>query len=141
MTPTEMDEKRNIILRSDNSFVSASRALLGLFLLGVGVVTFFVPDFKVAFLGQLSEANIPLQGLVQWVIPTIEGVVGAMMLGGVMMRVASLVSMLLMALLLYLHLVVDDPIFFPLQFGLPLMPIIALVLSAFLYFVERYDED
>jgi len=130
----------DVIPESDSAFTTAARVLLGLFLLGLGVATFFVPDFKVAFMGQLDAAGIPLRAFTSFALPTLEGVVGAMLLGGVMMRVASLVSVLLMALLTYLHLAVQEPTLFPLQFGWPLIPIVALVLSAFLYFVDRYEE-
>jgi uncharacterized membrane protein YphA (DoxX/SURF4 family) len=136
-----MNEIHHVIRVRDSAFTSGARVLLGLFVLGTGVVTFFVPEFKVAFIGQLSAANIPLQGLTQFVIPTLEGVVGAMLLGGFMIRLASFACILLMALMTYLHLAVAEPLFYPLQFGLPLMPIVALVLSAFLYFVDSFGED
>ena len=124
----------------DNAFTSAARVLLGVFILIIGVMTFFVPEFRVAFMGQLSGAGIPIQNQSLVIIPALEGVVGAMLVGGVLVRPASLVAALIMALLTYLHLVVADPALFPLQFGLPLIPIVGLVLSAFLYFVQSYED-
>ena len=130
----------DIIPESDSAFTTAARVLLGLFLLGLGVATFFVPDVKVSFMSQLDAAGIPLRNLTSFVLPTLEGIVGVMLLWGVMMRLASLMSIVLMALLTYLHLVVDEPTLFGEQLGWPLIPIVALVLSAFLYFVDRYEE-
>lgn len=130
----------DVIQENSSAFATAARVLLGLFLVGLGVATFFVPEFKLAFIGQLGDAGIPLQGWVKFLLPTVEGIVGAMLLGGVLMRIASLVSIVVMAILTYLHLVVADPTLLPLQFGLPLIPIVGLVLSGFLYFVDRYEE-
>ena len=136
-----MKKSLNVIRGSrDSDFTSAVRVLLGLFILITGVVKFFVPEFRASFMGQLAAAGIPLQAQSLFLIPVLEAVVGAMFLGGVLIRLASLVAILIMALGTYLHLVVDEPSLFPLQFGLPLIPIIALVLSAFLYFVETYDD-
>ena len=59
-----------------------------------------------------------------------------MFLGCVMVRPASLVTILIMGLTTYLHLVVTDPVMYPLQFGLPLIPILALALGVFLYFAD-----
>ena len=136
-----MREFQDVIVGSSTAFISAARVLLGLFVLGTGVITFFVPDFKVAFIAQLTAANIPLQRLTLFVIPTLEGVVGLLLIGGGLIRLASLVCILITALLTYLHLVVTEPTLYPLQFGLPLIPIVALVLSGFLYFVEGYTDD
>jgi uncharacterized membrane protein YphA (DoxX/SURF4 family) len=137
----KMREFQDVIAGSDTSFISAARVLLGLFVLGLGVVTFFVPELKVAFMNQLDAGHIPLQGLTMVVLPTLEGIVGVMLIGGYLVRLASFVSVLIMALLTYLHLVVAEPMLLPLQFGLPLIPIVALVLSGFLYFVESYTDE
>lgn len=137
----KMNGIHDVIRESDNAFITAARVILGLFVLGTGVATFFVPDFRVAFIGQLSAADVPFPGLSSFMFPTLEGVVGAMLLGGVVMRLASLASILIMALLTYLHLVVVEPSLYPSQFGFPLIPVVALVLSAFLYFVDRYGDN
>jgi uncharacterized membrane protein YphA (DoxX/SURF4 family) len=136
-----MSRIHDVIAESNTAFTSASRTVLGLFLIGLAVATFFVPDIKVAFVHQLDAAGIPLRRFASFLLPTVEGVAGVMLLGGVLVRVASLVSVLLMAVLVYIDLVGAESTLFPLQFGLPLIPIIALVLSLFLYFVDRYEEE
>lgn len=121
---------------ADSAFTSAVRVLLGLFVLLTGVLTFFVPEFRGLFIGQLAAADIPLARLSLFVIPALEATAGVMLIRGFVIKPASLVTLVIMALITYLHLVVDDPTLFPLQFGLPLIPATALVLSLFLYFVE-----
>ena len=136
-----MNEVHNVIGgRGTHAFSSAARVLLGLFVLIVGVMKFIVPEFRVAFMGQVNAAGIPLQAQSLVLIPMVEAVVGAMLIGGVMTRLASFVAMLVMALGTYLHLVVPEPSLYPLQFGLPLIPAVGLVLAAFLYFVDSYGD-
>jgi uncharacterized membrane protein YphA (DoxX/SURF4 family) len=131
----------DVIRPSNHAFVSAARVLLGLFVLVTGVMTMFVPEFRATFLTQLAAAGIPLVRASLFLIPAIELVAGAMLLGGFMIRLASLAVVLLMALMTYLHLIVDEPVLFPLQLGIPLIPIVALVLSGFLYVVDTYFDD
>jgi len=129
------------ISERSTGFVSAARVLVGLFLLGLGVATFFAGDFRSVLMAQLSAANVPFQSLTLSVIPSIEGVAGVMLLGGFMVRLASLVGVVISLYLTFLDIVVTSPTLLPLQFGLPLIPIVALVLSGFLYVVDRYEED
>jgi len=136
-----MEDFDDVIGERTTGFASATRALLGLFLLGFAIATFFVGQFRVSFMAQLTAAHFPFEGLTMVVIPTIAGVAGSMLLGGFMVRLASLVSLLLCLLLTFLHIVVTSPTVIPLQFGLPLIPIVALVLSGFLFTVEQYEEN
>lgn len=136
-----MNDDFDVIQRSDNAFVSGARVLLGLFFLGSGVAMFFVPGFRADFVGQLASAHIPLQRFTLFVIPLVLGASGVMLMQGVLIRLASFVGILLMALMTYMHLIVDSPSVFPQQFGFPFIPVVALVLSAFLYFVDSYDEE
>ncbi len=132
----------NVIRRSrDRDFTSGARVLLGLFVLITGVMTFFVPEFRGLFIGQLTAAGIPLARASLFVIPTLEAAAGVMFIRGFMTRLASLVTIFIMALMTYLHLVVDGPSMLPMQFGLPLIPITALVLSLFLYFVDTSGDE
>jgi hypothetical protein len=131
----------DIISKSDNAFTSGARVLLGLFFLASGVAMFFVPGFRASLVGQLAVAGIPLQRLTLFVIPLLLGASGVMLMQGVLIRLASLIGILLMALLTYMHLVVDSPTVFPQQFGFPFIPVVALVLSAFLYFVDSYGGE
>lgn len=135
-----MRDTSTVLTSRDNAFVSGARVLIGLFFLGTGVVMFFVPDFRAAFNGQLASAGIPLVNLTRVVIPILMGVVGIMLVQGVLIRIASFVGIFLMALMTYLHVVVAAPTFYPVPFGLPLIPAIALVICAFLYFVDRHHE-
>jgi hypothetical protein len=136
-----MERHYDIIPESDNAFVSGTRVLLGLFFLGCGVALFFVPGFRAGLVGQLGAAHIPLQRLTLFVIPLLLGASGVALIQGVLVRLASLVGILLMALLTYMHLIVASPSVFPQQFGFPFIPVVALVLSAFLYFVDSFGEE
>ena len=118
-----------------DAFASSARILLGLFVLITGIMKFFVPEFRVLFTQQLSAAGIPLQRFSLFFIPMLEGVAGAMLIGGVMTRLASLFTVFIMGLIAYMDLVVDASSLFPPVLGFPIMPIVALVLSIFLYFV------
>ena len=87
--------------RGDDAFVSGSRIILGLFLVVMGVMTFFVPDFQATFNTQLREAGIPLLQFTRFFIPVIEVAAGAMLIGGVLTRIASLATIVIMGVITF----------------------------------------
>jgi uncharacterized membrane protein YphA (DoxX/SURF4 family) len=111
---------------------SAIRILLGVLFLSTGVMKFAVPELRAAFSGQLMAAGIPFHALNMWVVPAVEIGLGALLLAGLLWRLASLAAIAIMVVATYVHLVVDDPTLFPLQPEEPIIPIIVIALCLYL---------
>ncbi len=107
------------------------RILLGLLFLSTGLMKILVPDLRAAFSGQLTEASIPFHGLNMWVVPVAEVLAGLLLLAGLYSRMAAFAAASMMIVATYVHLVVHDPDLFPLQPQAPTIPIVALVLCAY----------
>ena len=120
--------------RASNS-AAAIRILLGLLFLSTGVMKFAVPDLRAAFSGQLTAAGIPFHSLNVWVVPAAEIGVGVLFIVGFLSRLASLSAIVMMVVATYVHLVVDDPMLFPLQPEEPIIPTIAIVLCLYLLWI------
>ncbi len=106
------------------------RILLGLLFLMTGLMKLFVPELRAAFSGQLTAAAIPAHSLNMWFVPLAETGMGLALIAGFLSRLASLAAMGTMVVATYVHLVVHDPELFPLQPEAPIIPLIALVLCA-----------
>ncbi len=106
------------------------RVLLGVLFLMTGLMKLFVPDLRAAFSGQLTAAAIPAHSLNMWFVPLAEVVMGSALIAGFLSRLASLTAIGMMVVATYVHLVVHDPDLFPLQPEAPIIPLIALVLCA-----------
>ena len=115
-----------------SALVVAVRILLGVLFLATGVMKFAVPELRAAFSGQLIAAGIPFHALNMWVVPAVEIGLGALLLAGLLSRLASLAAIAIMVVATYVHLVVDDPTLFPLQPEEPIIPIIVIVLCLYL---------
>ena len=107
------------------------RIALGVLFVMTGVMKLVVPSLGEAFAGQLAGANIPLQELNRWVVPFIEVGVGGALLVGFYTRIATLLVFNIMIVGTYVHLVVDDPSLFPLQPEEPIIPVVVMILSAY----------
>ncbi len=107
------------------------RILLGLLFLSTGLMKILVPDLRAAFSGQLTAASIPFHGLNMWVVPVAEVLVGLLLFAGLYSRLAAFAAAIMMFIATYVHLVVHDPALFPLQPEAPTIPIVALVLCAY----------
>ena len=106
------------------------RILLGLLFLTTGMMKLFVPELRAAFSGQLAAAAIPAHNLNMWFVPLAETGMGLALIAGFLSRLASLAAMSTMVVATYVHVVVDDPDLFPLQPEAPIIPLIALVMCA-----------
>jgi len=106
------------------------RILLGLLFLMTGMMKLFVPELRAAFSGQLTAAAIPAHSLNMWLVPLAETGMGLALIAGFLSRLASLAAMSTMVVATYVHVVVHDPDLFPLQPEAPIIPLIALVLCA-----------
>ena len=117
---------------SNNKYAGVIRILLGGLFVMTGIMKLVVPSLGLAFAGQLQAANVPFHAFNLWFVPSLEIVVGALLLVGLMSRLGALLVIGLMAVATYVHLLVDDPTLFPLQPELPTIPIVVIVLSVYL---------
>ncbi len=108
------------------------RIFLGLMFIGAGAGKYLVPVLAEAWSGQLTAAQLPFFTLSVRLVPLVEITVGVALLVGAYVRIAALMVMGIMVVAIYVHVVVDDPSLFPLQPGLPLIPIGVMVLSSYL---------
>jgi uncharacterized membrane protein YphA (DoxX/SURF4 family) len=111
---------------------AAIRIFLGLLFLMTGVMKFAIPHLRAAFSGQLITAQIPFHSLNIWVVPAAEIGVGVLFLLGFLSRLASMSAIVMMVVATYVHLVVDDPMLFPLQPKEPIIPIAVIALCIYI---------
>ena len=116
---------------SDNRLAAGVRILLAALFLMTGAMKLLVPSLADAFAHQLRAAEIPLYELSLRSVPIMEVAVGAALVMGGFSRVAAVVVMGIMAVATYVHLTVDDPSLFPLQPTAPVIPLVVLVLAAY----------
>jgi uncharacterized membrane protein YphA (DoxX/SURF4 family) len=116
---------------SYNRLAGSIRLLLALVFVMSGAMKLVVPVLADAWAAQLLAANIPLYSLSRWTVPFLEILLGAALLVGLWVRPAALVVIGIMVVATYVHIVVDDPALFPLQPSEPIIPLVVIVLSAF----------
>jgi uncharacterized membrane protein YphA (DoxX/SURF4 family) len=117
---------------SSDRFGGSLRILLGLVFFMAGILKVVVPSLGAAFSGQLVAANIPLQGLVLYMFPVIEMVLGILLLAGLHTRITSSIAAMSMVVATYVHIAVDDPTLFPLQPVEPIGPLMLLAMLAYI---------
>lgn len=108
------------------------RLFLGTLFVMTGAMKLVVPALASAWAGQLLAAKIPFAELNRLVVPFVEMGVGVALLLGFYTRPASLVVLSIMVVATYVHLVVDDPALFPLQPSEPIIPLVVMVLTAYI---------
>ena len=116
----------------DNKLGGAIRVFLGILFVMTGAMKLLVPTLAEAWAGQLLAAELPFYTLSRWSVPFVEMAVGALLLVGTYARLAGLVVVGIMFVATYVHLVVDDPSLFPLQPSEPIIPIVVVVLTAYI---------
>ena len=122
----------NIRNTSDDKVAGVVRLLLAMIFVMTGVMKLVVPILGQAWSGQLLAANVPFYTLTRWTMPFVEIGVGVALTVGLYARLASVIVMGIMVAATYVHLVVDDPTLFPLQPSQPIIPLIVLVMSAYI---------
>ncbi len=122
----------NIRNTSDDKVVGVVRLLLAMIFVMTGVMKLVVPILGQAWSGQLLAANVPFYTLTRWTMPFVEIGVGVALTVGLYARLASVIVMGIMVAATYVHLVVDDPTLFPLQPSEPIIPLIVLLMSAYI---------
>ncbi len=122
----------NIRNTSDDKAAGVIRLLLAMIFVMTGVMKLVVPMLGEAWSGQLLAANIPFYSLTRWTMPFVEIGVGVALTVGLYARLASVIVMGIMVVATYVHLVIDDPTLFPLQPSEPVIPLIVLLMSAYI---------
>ena len=79
----------------------------------------------------MIAANIPFHIFNVWIVPITESVVGILLLLGLFSRIGGLVVINMMVVATYVHLVVNNPDLFPLQPKEPIIPLVTIVVAAF----------
>jgi uncharacterized membrane protein YphA (DoxX/SURF4 family) len=108
------------------------RLTLGVLFVMTGLMKLLVPVLAEAWSRQLLAANVPFYTLTRWTVPFIEVGVGILLLAGLFARLAAGVVVAMMAVAICVHVVVDDPALFPLQPSEPVIPLVVIVLAAYL---------
>ena len=108
------------------------RIMLGIMFIMTGVMKYSVPMLWNAWSGQLRAGGIPFYELNLYLIPVIEIIVGTLLILGFYSRMGSLVTILMMIVATYVHIVADDPNLFPLQPHLPIIPIATIAMGAYI---------
>ena len=111
--------------------VGVVRLLLGAIFAMTGMMKLAVPQLADAWSGQLLAAEIPLYALSRWSVPFVEIALGIALLVGIASRVAALVTIGIMLVATYVHVVVDDPTLFPLQPSEPVIPVMVMLMSCY----------
>ncbi len=117
---------------SDDKLAGVVRLLLAMIFVMTGVMKLVVPMLAEAWSGQLLAANLPFYSLTRWTVPFVEIGVGVALTVGLYGRLASILVMGIMVPATYVHLVVDDPTLFPLQPSEPVIPLVVMLMSAYI---------
>ena len=121
----------NVRNTSDDKVAGVVRLLLAMIFVMAGVMKLVSPILGDVWSGQLLAANLPFYSLTRWTVPFVEIGVGVALTVGLYARLASVIVMGIMVAATYVHLVVDDPTLFPLQPSEPIIPLIVLLMSAY----------
>ena len=108
------------------------RIVLGMIFVMAGIMKLLVPMLADAWSAQLLAANLPFYTLSRWTVPFVEVAVGVVLLVGVFARLAGAVVLGIMVVATYVHVVVDDPSLFPLQPSEPIIPIVVMIMAAYI---------
>ncbi len=106
--------------------------MLAVIFLMTGVMKLAVPMLAEAWSGQLQTADLPFYKLSRWSVPFVEIALGIALAAGFFARLAAVMVIGIMLVATYVHIVVDDPALFPLQPSEPVIPLIVILMSAFI---------
>ena len=114
-----------------NSALGIIRIFLGIMFLSTGLMKYTVPMLWEAWSGQLLAGNIPLYQFSRHVIPAVEIIIGLLLIIGLYSRPASVITIGMMIVATYVHIVADDPALFPLQPHQPVIPLTAIAMGIY----------
>ncbi len=118
---------------SDSKVAATIRFLVALVFLMTGPMKLLVPSLAEAWSGQLLAANLPFYLLTLRTVPYVELALGVILALGIFVRPAVVVVIGMMLLATYVHLVVDDPSLFPLQPSEPIIPLVVITMSVYVF--------
>lgn len=116
---------------SSDRLAGVVRLMLGVLFVMTGAMKLVDPMLADAWSGQLLAADLPFSTLTRWTVPFVEMALGGMLLAGLLARLASFAVIGIMIVATYTHLVVDDATLFPLQPSEPVIPLVVIVMSAY----------
>ena len=116
---------------SDNKLAGGIRVFLAVLFLMTGAMKLLVPALAEAWSGQLLAANIPMYEVSRWTVPFLEIALGVALALGAFVRPAAVMVMGIMIVATYVHWAVDDPALFPLQPSEPIIPLVVIVMCAY----------
>lgn len=117
-----------------NKLAGSLRLFLAVLFVMTGTMKLVVPTLAEAWSGQLLASGLPFYELSRWSVPFVEILVGIVLGIGLFTRLAAVVVVGIMAVASYVHLVVDDPSLFPLQPSEPIIPLVVIVICAYVLF-------
>ena len=117
---------------SDNKLAGSIRIMIAVIFLMAGSMKLVVPMLAEAWSGELLAANIPMYSLSRWGVPFLEIGLGLLLAIGAFTRLAVVGVVGIMVVATYVHVVAHDPSLFPLQPSQPIIPLVIIVMSAYL---------
>jgi len=117
---------------TDDKLTGTIRLVLAALFLMTGAMKLLVPMLAEAWSGQLLAANLPFYAITRWSVPFVEIFLGMALAVGIYTRLSSLAVVGMMFVATYVHVVVDDPSLFPLQPSEPIIPIVVILMCAYI---------
>lgn len=117
---------------TNNKLAGGVRLMLAVVFLMTGAMKLLVPQLAEAWSGQLLAAQIPLYEISRWTVPFLELLLGLVLALGLFTRPSVFVVIGIMIVATYVHTVVEDPSLFPLQPEEPIIPIMVIMMCAFI---------
>ena len=117
---------------TNDKLAGGVRLMLAVIFLMTGPMKLLIPQLAEAWSGQLLAAQIPLYEISRWTVPFLELLLGLVLTLGLFTRPSVVVVIGIMIVATYVHTVVDDPSLFPLQPKQPIIPIMVIIMSAFI---------
>lgn len=118
---------------NDSNLAAIIRLLLAFLFLMTGPMKLLVPSLAEAWSGQLLAAKLPFYVLTLTAVPYVELALGILLALGIFTRPAVVVVIGIMLSATYVHLVVNDSSLFPLQPSEPIIPLVVIVMSIYLF--------
>jgi len=123
---------KNLQTTGNLKWVAYNRFVLATIFLMTGFMKIALEKFGHAWEIQLKDAQIPFSEIAIWFVPFIEILIGGLLLIGFYSRILAVISITIMAVAIYVHLIVKNPEAFPAQPQLPIMPILIIGMSVIL---------
>jgi len=117
---------------NDSKILAVTRITLGVLLLMTGLMKLFVPMLGDAFSQQLIQAKIPFYAFNIYFVPLTEVIIGACLVLGFFSRIGASLTINMMLVATYVHIVVHDPKAFPLQPTQPIIPVVVILMSTYI---------